>query len=204
MRIDDIKIFPCFAEHPPKVEKMLQKEQYFSETGALQSQIILDSQGNLIDGYTSYLLAVKYGVQSVPVRYSKRQIVWASQKRGGKLYAWELPGLLIDRVHIGDKVIVHTCKGIRRVTVATVEDYSGTETFKMAISIKKRKSGEERRESMSNKQRKEYFERLKSEAKEFIDGIGTDSKRDQKIIKLIYGFTEAGFRESMAEKGVRT
>lgn len=57
---------------------------------------------------------------------------------------------------------------------------------------------------MSNKQDKEYFEQLKSEAKEFIDGIGTDGERDQKIIKLIYGFTEAGFRESMAEKGVRT
>lgn len=57
---------------------------------------------------------------------------------------------------------------------------------------------------LNKEQRKEYAERLKSEAKEFIDGIGTDGERDQKIIKLIYGFTEAGFRESMAEKGVRT
>lgn len=72
MRIDDIKIFPCFAEHSPKAEKLEQKEQYFMETGLLQSQIILDSRGNLIDGYTSYLLAVKYGLQSVSVRYGKR------------------------------------------------------------------------------------------------------------------------------------
>lgn len=144
MRINDIKIFPCFAEHSPKAEKMQQKEQYFTETGLLQSQIILDSQGNLIDGYTSYLLAVKYGLQSVSVKYGKRQIVRASQKSGGKLYTWELPGLLIDRVHIGDKVIVHSNKGIRTVKVAAVEDYSGQELepLKMAIRIKKRQSGE--------------------------------------------------------------
>lgn len=55
---------------------------------------------------------------------------------------------------------------------------------------------------MSNKQGREYAEQLKIEAKELIDGIGTDSNLDQRIIKLIYGFTEAGFRESMAEKGI--
>lgn len=54
---------------------------------------------------------------------------------------------------------------------------------------------------MSKAQDKEYAERLKSEAKEFIDGIGTESERDQRIIKLIYGFARSGFRESRAEKG---
>lgn len=63
MRTDDIKIYPCFAEHPPKAEKMERKEQYFTETGLLQSQIILDGTGTLIDGYTSYLLAVKHGLK---------------------------------------------------------------------------------------------------------------------------------------------
>ncbi len=139
MRIDNIKIFPCFAEHPPKAEKMERKEQYFTETGLLQSQIILDGRGNLIDGYTSYLLAKAHGIQSVPVRYGKRQIMRASHKPAGKLYAWELPGLLIDRVQIGDKVIVHTERGVRAVTVAAVEEYAGQEPepLKMAIRIKK-------------------------------------------------------------------
>lgn len=54
---------------------------------------------------------------------------------------------------------------------------------------------------MSETQGKEYYERLKSEAKEFIDGIGTKSEFDQRAIRLIYGFTRAGFRESRAEKG---
>ena len=90
MKIDEIKIYPCFAAHEPKPEKMEQKEQYFEETGALQSQIILDSRGNLIDGYTSYLLARAHGIQRVPVRYGMRQIVRASHKPGGKLYSWGL------------------------------------------------------------------------------------------------------------------
>lgn len=54
---------------------------------------------------------------------------------------------------------------------------------------------------MNEEQRKEYAEQLKTSAKEFIDGIGTESERDQQIIKLIYGFVRSGFSESRAEKG---
>lgn len=121
--IDDIKIFPCFEEHPPKTEKMEQKRAYFRETGLLQSQIILDSENNLIDGYTSYLLARENDMEYVPIRYGKRQIVRAYHREGGKLYAWELPGLLIARVSVGDKLIVPTQRGVRVVTVAAVEEY---------------------------------------------------------------------------------
>lgn len=108
---DAIRIYPCFKEHPPKAEKMGEKEQYFTETGLLQSEIILDSEGNLIDGYTSYLLAKAHGIQSVPVRYGKRQIIRARHKPGGKLYAWELPGLLIGLISSGDRVLVQTQRG---------------------------------------------------------------------------------------------
>ena len=102
MKIDDIKIYPCFAAHEPKPEKMRQKKQYFEETGSLQSEIVLDSGGHLIDGYTSYLLAKAHGIQSVPVRYGKRQLVRVFHTPGGKRYSWELSGFLIDRVSAGD------------------------------------------------------------------------------------------------------
>ena len=142
MKIDDIKIYPCFTEHPPKAEKMQQKEQYYMETGLLQSQIILDSQGSLIDGYTSYLLAVKHGLQSVPIRYGKRQIVRAYHKQGGRLYDWELPAYLIDKVFAGDKVLVHTQRGIRTVRVAAVEEYAGQEQkpLRMVIRVKRKRT----------------------------------------------------------------
>ena len=138
MRIDDIQIYPCFAEHPPKADKMQQKEQYFKETGLLQSQIILDGRGNLIDGYTSYLIAKAHGIQSVTIKRCKRQIVRARHKSGGKLYTWELPGILIDRVHIGDKVTVCTERGIRTVKAAAVEEYTGQEPLRMVIRVKRK------------------------------------------------------------------
>ena len=137
MDIDKINIPPCFSAHPPKQEKMERKEQYFRETGCLQSEIILDGAGNLIDGYTSYLLAKAHGLASVPVRYGRRQIIRASHKKGGKVYAWELPGLLVGRVSVGEKLIVRTSRGLRTVTVAEVEEYVGQEPEPLRMAIRK-------------------------------------------------------------------
>lgn len=124
MRTDEIRIFPCFAAHPPKPEKMEHKDLYYQAHGSFESEIILDGAGNLIDGYTSYLLAIRYGVGHVPVRYGRRQIITAAHKAGGSLYRWELPGLLVGKVHPGDKVTVQTARGFRRVTVEAVEEYA--------------------------------------------------------------------------------
>ncbi len=54
---------------------------------------------------------------------------------------------------------------------------------------------------MDKRQRREYAENLKSSAKELVDGIGTESERDLRIIKLIYGFVRTGFLESRADRG---
>ena len=138
---DEVKIYPCFAAHEPEPEKMQRKERYFEETGLLQSQIILDSQGNLVDGYTSYLVARAHGIQCVPIRYGRRQIVRASHKPGGKLYSWELPGLLIDRVSAGDRTVVRTERGVRTVIVTAVEECAGNgpEPLRMVIRVKRKK-----------------------------------------------------------------
>lgn len=136
---DEVKIYPCFAAHSPKAEKMEQKERYFEETGALQSQIILDGNGYLIDGFTSYLMAKERGIQIVPVRYGRRQIVRAGHKPGGKPYSWELPETLVDRVSVGDKAVVRTQKGVRTVVVTAVEEYAGNEPepLRMVIRVKR-------------------------------------------------------------------
>ena len=140
--LDDIKIYRCFAAHEPKPKKMEQKERYFEETGAFQSQIILDSQNNLIDGYTSYLLARANSIQFVPVRYGKRQIVKASHRPGGKLYSWELPRILIDRVSAGDKAIVCTERGARTVIVTAVEEYAGNEPEPLRMVIRAKRAAQ--------------------------------------------------------------
>ncbi len=141
MRTDHIQIFRCFQENPPKLGKMMKKEQYFKETGLLQSEIILDSGNHLIDGYTSYLLAVQHGLEYVPIRYGKRQIVKAYHRRGGNFYIWELPEKLIDKVAPGDRLIVRTERGIRTVTVAAVEDYEPERYIKPLKQVIRKRKG---------------------------------------------------------------
>ncbi len=64
----------------------------------------------------------------------------ASHNPGGKIYSWELSGLLIDRVSAGDKAVVHTERGVKAVTVAAVEEYAGNEPepLRMVIRIKRK------------------------------------------------------------------
>ena len=141
MQINDIKIYPCYEEHPPKPEKMEHKAQYFEQTGHFQSEIILDKDGYLIDGYTSYLLAQQQGMRRVLIRYGKRQIIKAYHRAGGALYEWELPQSMIDRVSAGDRVLVPTKHGVKVVTVAAVEPYKPqehTRNLRTAIRVKKR------------------------------------------------------------------
>lgn len=121
------------------VSKRSNSMNHFEETAIFQSQIILDRNGYLIDGFTSYLLARKYGIRTVPVRHGRRRIVRASHKPGGKLYSWELPETLVDRVSVGDKAVVRTQKGVRTVVVTAVEEYAGNEPepLRMVIRVKK-------------------------------------------------------------------
>lgn len=127
MRIDEIKIFSCFKARPPLAEKMEHKERYYLEHGEFESEVVLDKAGNLIDGYTTYLLARKYSVEHVSVRYGQRQIITAAHRPGGKLYSWELPRVLVNQVKAGDWVRVRTEKGCTTVKVAGVEEYAGQE-----------------------------------------------------------------------------
>lgn len=93
-----------------------------------------------ISGAAMYLLAVAHGIQCLPVRYNRRQSVSASHKPGGRLYTWELPGILIDWVSAGDKVLIHTQRGVRVVTAAAVEESAGNEPEppKMVIRVKRK------------------------------------------------------------------
>lgn len=141
MRIDEIKIFSCFRARPPLAEKLDRKERYYLEHGEFESEIVLDGSGNLIDGYATYLLAGKYGLKHVPVRYGRRQIIRAAHKPGGKLYTWELPGILIGRVRAGDRVGVHTEKGRATVRVAAVEEYTGKEPEPLKMVLWRCKEG---------------------------------------------------------------
>ena len=120
---------------------MEEKRQYLNDNGALQSEIVLDEDGYLIDGFTSYLLAREWGLVDIPVRRGKRQVIQAYHRPDGKLYTWRLPEELTDQVSVGDRVAVHTQGGIRCVTVAAVERYIPQNSAKRMRMAIRRKGG---------------------------------------------------------------
>lgn len=67
VNIDEIKITQQFSMTPPRYKKMKRKWNYYKKTGEFQSQIILNQDFKLIDGYTSYCIAKKQGLNKVPV-----------------------------------------------------------------------------------------------------------------------------------------
>lgn len=83
----------------------------------------MDKSGWLIDGYTSYLISRLYGLDEVPVRYGRRELVLAAFKPDGKAYAWNLPLNLSGMVKVGDKVRVETSTGNSIATVTKIENY---------------------------------------------------------------------------------
>ena len=67
MKLSDIKIKDEFKETPPQGWKMKLKWQYYRKNGELQSQIVVNKEGYLVDGYTSYLIAKADGLKEVEV-----------------------------------------------------------------------------------------------------------------------------------------
>lgn len=67
--INRIVITPEFARTKVGRRKWKWKEEYYKRTGKFESKIELTKDFVLVDGYTSYLLAKKYGVNSVVVTF---------------------------------------------------------------------------------------------------------------------------------------
>ena len=65
MRINDIRIPKEFQK--PRIEKMKERIEYFKKNQNFETQIIVDKDNNLKDGYTSYLIAKKYGIDFINV-----------------------------------------------------------------------------------------------------------------------------------------
>ena len=118
--IKEIIISEDFKNTPPTERKMQYKREHLKNTGVLKKNIIINDENILIDGYTTYLLAMENGVDYVSVIRGYVEIVEAVHKKGGKAYSWKVPDSLIGTISPGDKCIVHTSLGAKYVRVVRV------------------------------------------------------------------------------------
>ncbi len=70
VEISKIKVPKNFSK--PNQKKMRKKIQYYRENHKFESQIVIDLDYNLLDGYTSYLIAKNYNKTTVIVKLKKK------------------------------------------------------------------------------------------------------------------------------------
>jgi hypothetical protein len=66
---NEIIIHPEFEKTPPRRIKFSQKMDYYLKHGEFQSPILLNKDFELVDGYTSYLIAKKCHIDKVAVYF---------------------------------------------------------------------------------------------------------------------------------------
>lgn len=76
IEISKIKIPEHFSKPNPK--KLQQKFKYYKENHKFESQIVIDLDYNLVDGYTSYLIAKNYNKTTVIAKL-KRNKTWEEE-----------------------------------------------------------------------------------------------------------------------------
>lgn len=67
ININKIKIQDSFIKHPPRGGKMRYKIEYKLANGEFEQPIVINAQGYLVDGYTTYLLAKALNKKYMPV-----------------------------------------------------------------------------------------------------------------------------------------
>ena len=67
--LKDINIPINFLRHHPRQEKMEQKWAYYRQTGEFESPILLNRDFELLNGYTSYIIAKTENLYKVPVYF---------------------------------------------------------------------------------------------------------------------------------------
>ena len=82
---DQIIITPDFARTRIGTKKWIRKRNYYMRTGRFESQIVLTKDFVLINGYSSYKLAKRYGEDKVPVVFAE----YIDEQVGGYIYMAE-------------------------------------------------------------------------------------------------------------------
>lgn len=73
IKLSKIRISSVMQKCPPNPEKLKKKYSFYKLTGLFDSVIIVDKKYNLVDGYTSYLLAKMFGIKKIEVMVSHNE-----------------------------------------------------------------------------------------------------------------------------------
>lgn len=125
----------------PSARKLEYYEKYYQESHTLAHGIVIDENGQLRDGYTSYILSKKYGIcPDVYEAFAKQPLkkivvgqhvskdgdTW--KVKGDRLYRWKYT--LKSPVVPGDILKVRTKKGRAFIYVRSIEYAAGNEFCK--------------------------------------------------------------------------
>lgn len=67
--IGSISIKPSFLAHRTKKSKLKERFDYYSKHNKFLVPIVIDKDWNLVDGYTSYQVAIKENIAVVPIQF---------------------------------------------------------------------------------------------------------------------------------------
>ena len=118
--LKDIIITEDYSSTTPAAMKLDRVRAYYKEHVELPASIVINEENVLIDGYCTYLVAVELGAEVVPVKVGYVELIEASHRAGAKNFIWRVPVYLMGQIKAGDKCIVRTTRGARRVRVERV------------------------------------------------------------------------------------
>lgn len=129
MKVSDIRIQPYFERSKPSPQKLDFCRKYFKENGRLDSDIVVDQDNTLIDGYIRYLVLLENDVKEIDIvrkqcknRQIEKTYVYGRHPNNKKEYVWRVPKKLKDdNIAIGEKVLVATKYGVKPITVTKIE-----------------------------------------------------------------------------------
>lgn len=137
--IKDIIISEDYKNTTPGSRKMERAEQRYLQTGLLPTNIIINDDNVLIDGYITYLLAVRHGIDHVDAHRGYIEVIEAVHYAcSTRPYIWRVPLWMAGTIAVNDYVIVPTSRGVKRVRVTSVMRQQYTDqTHRIKNMIKK-------------------------------------------------------------------
>ena len=136
-QIKDIIISDNFSRTVP-AERKVNKARSAIEQGVDTAAIVINNDNVLIDGYCTYLAAIEFGIESITVKRGYVEMIEATHSSNSKVFKWRVPPYLIGKIKPGDRCIVITSKGAKRVQVKNIIQQQYTDSTRTVRKVIKK------------------------------------------------------------------